>query len=92
MVPLLTHVTREGVDPRDTAVEELAFASFARPGWLLERGPVPDELLRRSPYAAALVPVGSTVAPSLGISRGGRTVYTLYRVRWEAYDSLKVLR
>jgi arabinofuranosyltransferase len=92
MVPMLTYATRTGVDPRDTAVEQLAFASFARPGWLLERGPTPGELLRRSPYAAALVPVGSTVAPSLGISRGGRTVYTLYRVRWEAYDSLRVRR
>ncbi len=92
MVPLLERVPPNGVDARDDAVAKLAFASFARPGWLLERGPSAGELLSRSPYAAALVPLGSTEAPTLGIARPGYTVYTLYRVRWEAYDSLRALR
>ncbi len=91
MVPLLERIPESDVDPRDQAVADLAFASFARPGWVLERGPVAEDLLTRSRYAAALVPLGSTEAPTLGIARPGRTFYTLYRIRWEAYDSLRVV-
>ncbi len=92
MVPLLERVSVDGVDPRDAAVAALAFATFERPEWLLERGATAAELLDRSPYAAALEPIGSTAALSLGIARPGRTVYTLYRVHWESYDSLRALR
>lgn len=88
MLPLLERAPVGDVDPRDAAVADLAFAAFARPEWLLERGERAGELRERSRFAAALVPVGATVAPTLGLARAGSTVYTLYRVRWEAYDSL----
>jgi hypothetical protein len=86
MVPLLER------EPLEQVVANLRFASFARPEWILDRGAEPGELLARSPYAAALVPVGSSRMPSLGIALPGPAVYTLYRVRWEAFDSLRAVR
>jgi hypothetical protein len=82
MVPLLER------EPLEDVVAHLRFRDFARPGWILDRGPQESDLLRRSPYAAALVPVGHSAVQTLGIARPGPVVYTLYRVRWEAVDSL----
>jgi hypothetical protein len=86
MVPLLER------EPLEDVVAHLRFRDFSRPGWILDRGPVEGDLARRSPYAAALVPVGSSRVSTLGIARPGPTVYTMYRVRWEAVDSLDAAR
>lgn len=86
MVPLLDRELPEN------AVANLSFASFGRPEFLVDRATVANDLLARSPYAAALVPLGSAAVPNLGIARPGRAVYTFYRVDWGAYDSLRAGR
>ena len=48
------------------------------------------DLQRRSPYAAALVPLGHAEVPNLGVARPEPAVYTFYRIDWAAYDSLRV--
>jgi hypothetical protein len=86
MVPVLRR------EPQEDAVANLSFASFARPDFLVDRASVANDLLARSPYAPALVPLGSAAVPNLGIARPGRAFYTFYRVDWAAYDSLRARR
>ncbi len=83
MVPFL----RQG--PPGDAVERLRFEAFARPEFLVDRAPVANELLQRSPYAACLTPLGQASVPNLGIARPGKAVYSFYRVDWAAFDSLR---
>jgi arabinofuranosyltransferase len=82
MIPILEHATLED------AVGTLRFASFERPGFVVDRADSAFDLLVRSPYAVALTPVGHVGLPNLGIMRPGRAVYTAYRIDWRAYDAL----
>ena len=82
MVP---HLLRESPEE---ATANFRFASFARPGYILDRGPRPDDLRLRSRYAAALTPLRLASVPNLGIARPLPAYYTLYRVDWAVVDSL----
>ena len=86
MVPLLVRET-----PEET-VSELRFAEFARPTFLIDRAVRENDLLGRSPYASALTPLTSASVPNLGVARPGEAVYTLYRVDWARYDTLRAGR
>ena len=86
MVPLLKQGAPEDV------VRELRFESFARPEFLVDRAPVANELLERSPYGACLVALGHAEVPNLGIARPGVAVYSFYRVDWATFDSLRARR
>jgi hypothetical protein len=83
MVPLLARETPE------EAVASFGFAAFSRPDYLVDRGPTPYALRRASPFGEALVPLGFTPMPRLGISASGPTTYSYYRVDWAAFDSLR---
>jgi hypothetical protein len=87
--PIVPMLRRE---PPETMIAEMRFASFVRPDYLMDRAPRAWELLERSPYAAALAPVGHASVPNLGVARPGEVVYSIYRVRWDAYDSLRASR
>jgi len=76
MIPLLER------EPFEDALARLDFADFARPTFVLDRAARANDLLARSPYAAAFAPVDSAAVPNLGIARPGRVVYTLYRLDW----------
>jgi hypothetical protein len=86
MLPYLSRGTQE------EAIAAFAFASFSSPGYLVDRAPDAFDLLRRSPYAAALRPLGHAAVPNLGIARPGPAVYTFYRIDWAAFDSLRARR
>ncbi len=75
----------------EQATANFRFASFARPEYIVDRGPVPDDLRRRSRYAAALRPLRLASVPNLGIARPTPAFYTLYRVNWAVADSLAAL-
>jgi hypothetical protein len=79
MLPLLEQESFE------TVISELRFASFARPDFIVDRGPRANDLIERSPYARCFVPVGHATMPNLGIAQPGEVVYTIYRVDWSAY-------
>ena len=83
MVPLLARETSE------EAVATFGFAAFSRPDYLVDRGPTPYGLRSASRFGAALVPLGYTPMPKLGIATGGPTTYSFYRVDWAAFDSLR---
>jgi hypothetical protein len=69
------------------ALANLRFAAFARPDFLVDRAPRPDDLLRRSRYAPALRLLA--IVPVPGPSAGGPgPFYSLYRVNWAVADSL----
>jgi len=76
MIPLLERA------PFEEVLARLAFADFARPEFVLDRGARALDLLARSPHAAALAAVDTASVPNLGIAHPGRVVYTLYRVDW----------
>ena len=61
MVPLLARETPE------EAVATFGFAAFSRPDYLVDRGPEPYALRRASRYGSALVPLGYTPMPQLGM-------------------------
>jgi arabinofuranosyltransferase len=67
------------------AISNFRFAAFARPEYLVDRAPRPDDLRRRSRYAPALALLG--VASVLGPGLPG-PFYSLYRVDWSAADRL----
>jgi hypothetical protein len=75
--------------PED-AIANFRFAAFARPDYVVDRGPRPDDLRQRSRYASALELLAVTSLPNLGIARPGRAFYSLYRVDWGVADSLGV--
>jgi hypothetical protein len=78
--------------PMEDAVASFAFAAFSRPDYLMDRDPEPYGMLRRSPYAASLTPLGTSRVPNLGIARPTPAVYTVYRIDWAAFDSLRAER
>lgn len=84
MVPFLDREV-----PED-AIANFRFAAFARPDYIVDRGPRPDDLRRRSRYAPALTLLSVTSVPNLGIARPGRAFYSAYRVDWAVADSLEV--
>jgi hypothetical protein len=86
MVPLL-----ERERPEDL-VANFSFVKVARPDYLIDRAPHAYELISRSRYAAALVPIGNASVPNLGIAHPGSAVYSIYRIDWAAYDSLATPR
>jgi hypothetical protein len=81
MIPLLEREAPEDV------IARLRFASFARPEFLVDRAPSANDLMRRSPFAACLTPLGHASVPNLGIARPGERVYTFYRVEWDCIDA-----
>ncbi|HTR97939.1 MAG TPA: hypothetical protein VMH61_08560 [Candidatus Acidoferrales bacterium] len=83
MVPLLAHELPEDV------VANFSFEKIARPDYLVDRAPRAFDLLTRSRYAAALVPIRQASVPNLGIARPVTAVYSFYRIDWAAYDSLR---
>lgn len=86
---MVTHLARV---PQEEAIAGFAFATFSRPDYLIDRAPRAWELLDRSPYALALAPVGVTRVPNLGIARPSPAWYSIYRVRWAAFDSIRAAR
>jgi len=85
MVPYLANELPEDV------VANFRFAAFARPDYLVDRGPRPDDLRLRSRYAPALAPLRLASVPNLGIARPLPAYYTLYRVDWAVADSIASL-
>ena len=86
MVPHLVRETPEQV------VAEFRFASFSRPDFLIDRAPRPYELMKTSPYAGCLVPLGTAEVPNLGIARPDPATYSFYRLDWGVFDSLRARR
>jgi hypothetical protein len=86
MVPILRRM------PQEDAVARFEFARFARPEYVVDRAPRAWDLGRRSPWSAALVPLGHASLPNLGVARPGEAVYSFYRIDWAAYDSLAASR
>ena len=82
MVPYLEREVPE------QAIANFRFAAFARPVFLIDRGPRPDDLRQRSRFAPALELLDVTSVPNLGIARPGRAFYSLYRVDWAKADSI----
>jgi hypothetical protein len=82
MVPLL-----ERESPEDL-VANFSFAKLGRPEFLVDRAPHAFDLVARSRYGPALVPLGSASVPNLGIARPDPVVYSFYRIDWAKYDSL----
>ncbi len=83
MIPILARM------PQEEAVASFSFASFDRPAFLVDRAPVPHDLIRRSRFAACLTPLGTARVPNLGIARPEPAVYTFYRIDWSAFESLR---
>ncbi|HET9325155.1 MAG TPA: hypothetical protein VFQ05_00120 [Candidatus Eisenbacteria bacterium] len=83
MVPHLVRQTPE------EAVSSFAFASFARPDYLVDRAPTANALKRASRYGSALTPIGTARMPNLGVARPLPVVYTFYQVDWAVFDSLR---
>jgi len=86
MVPVLERM------PQEDATARFAFESFARPEFLVDRAPRAWDLLDRSPWRAALVPIGQASLPNLGVARPDSAVYSFYRIDWAQYDSLAMRR
>ena len=86
MVPVLREMTQE------EAVARFEFARFSRPDFVVDRAPRAGDLAERSPWRAALVPLGHASLPNLGVARPDSAVYTFYRIDWAAYDSLNAAR
>ena len=77
MIPLLAREAPEDV------IAHLRFSSFSHPDFIVDRAPEANDLMKRSPFAACLTPLGHASVPNLGIARPGERVYTFYRVEWE---------
>ena len=73
-------------------MSRLSFAGFARPEFVVDRAPVANDLLQRSPYAKCLTPLGNASVPNLGIARPGVAVYTFYRVEWDCVEASRPRR
>ncbi len=82
IVPLLQHEQPEDL------VANFSFAKVARPDYLVDRAPRAYDLVSRSRFAPALVPLGDASVPNLGIARPQAVVYSFYRIHWAVYDSL----
>ena len=86
MVPILREM------PQEEAVARFEFARFSRPDYVVDRAPRAGDLRSRSPWRAALVPLGHASLPNLGVARPDSAVYSFYRIDWAAYDSLAASR
>ncbi|MCC6350615.1 MAG: hypothetical protein IT347_13600 [Candidatus Eisenbacteria bacterium] len=82
IVPLLEHESPEDM------VANFSFARVERPQYLVDRAARADELMTRSRFGDALVPLGSAAVPNLGIARPDAVVYSFYRIEWAVYDSI----
>lgn len=78
--------------PQEDATARFAFVSFARPEFLVDRAPRAWDLLERSPWRTALIPIGQASLPNLGVARPDSAVYSFYRIDWAQYDSLAMQR
>ncbi len=78
--------------PQEDAVARFEFARFSRPDFLVDRAPRAWDLRARSPWGAALVPLGHAALPNLGVARPDSAVYSFYRIDWATYDSLDASR
>jgi hypothetical protein len=58
----------------------------------VDRAPERYALLTRSRYAACLTPLGEARMPNLGPASPAPVVYSLYRVDWSVFDSLRAAR
>jgi hypothetical protein len=83
---MLPYLAREA--PGD-AIANFRFAAFARPDYIVDHGPRPDDLRRRSPYASALTLLAVIPPSEHGLARPD-PFYSLYRVDWARADSLGV--
>ncbi|MFI5370071.1 MAG: hypothetical protein ACHQ52_00840 [Candidatus Eisenbacteria bacterium] len=86
MVPFLMR------EPMEDAIAGFAFAAFSRPDYLMDRDPRPFGLLERSKYAACLTPIGHSTVPNLGIARPDPITYSVYRIDWAVFDSVRAVR
>jgi hypothetical protein len=86
MVPILRRM------PEEDAIARFEFGRFARPEFVVDRAARAWDLVQRSPWRAALVPLGHASLPNLGVARPGEAVYSFYRIDWAAYDSLAASR
>jgi len=86
MIPLLDRELPEDI------VANFSFARVARTDFLVDRAPRAYDLMSRSRFAPALVPLGQASVPNLGIARPGAVVYSFYRIEWSVYDSLATPR
>ena len=86
IVPLLDRETPEDL------VANFSFVGVGRPEFLVDRAPRAYDLVSRSPFGPALVPLGNASVPNLGIARPDAVVYSFYRIDWAAYDSLAARR
>jgi arabinofuranosyltransferase len=86
MVPILRRM------PQEDATARFEFARFSRPEFVVDRAGRPWDLGQRSPWGAALVPLGHASLPNLGVSRPREAVYSFYRIDWAVYDSLAASR
>jgi len=75
--------------PFEDIVARFEFADWARPDFVLDRGPQARDLVRRSRFGPALAALDSAAVPNLGIAHPGRVVYTLYRVDWSRFEELR---
>lgn len=86
MVPLLEREAPEQV------VANFSFVQVGRPDFLVDRSTRAYDLMTRSSWSAALVPLGNAAVPNLGVARPEAAVYSFYRVDWAVYDSLAATR
>jgi arabinofuranosyltransferase len=86
MVPILRTVS-----PED-AVARFEFSKFSRPDVVVDRADEAWDLQRRSPWAAALTPLGTATIPNLGVARPTPAVYSFYRIDWAVVDSIATAR
>lgn len=81
--PELEPHMRTGGDP----VASFAFAKAARPAFLVDRSTRAFDLIHRSPFGAALTPLGR--APAYISRARNDSVYTFYKIDWSVYDALR---
>jgi hypothetical protein len=81
--PELEPHMRGGGDP----IAAFAFAKVARPTFLVDRSTRAFDLIERSPYGAALTPLGR--APAYISRARNDSVYTFYKIDWSVYDTLR---
>ncbi|MBI1795668.1 MAG: hypothetical protein HYR74_01310 [Candidatus Eisenbacteria bacterium] len=86
---MVTHLARE---TPEEAIAGFHFATFSRPDYLVDRAASPYLLMRTSPWAATLTPLGVARVPNLGLARPNAAFYSFYRVSWPVFDSLRAAR
>ncbi len=82
--PEMEPVLAASADP----VARLAFPPGSRPTYIVDRASRAFDLTARSPYRAALTPLGHATAYVTGARVD--SVYTFYRVNWGVFDTLHI--